>query len=206
MHSATSANEIPDETRLATNTEDAPRVPGEVGIWIFIFCDLSIFTALFGTWMYYRAKNVDEFLSSQATLNEAYATLNTLLLLISSWCVVMAIRSAKLQNLSQARHLLLGAAACGIGFSIVKVFEYGEKIAAGIHITTNDFYMLYFTATGMHFLHIIIGLGVLGVMWLRLCKTRTTEKDIHMLETGATYWHMVDLLWIILFPLIYLMG
>ncbi|RNL66798.1 cytochrome c oxidase subunit 3 family protein [Zhongshania marina] len=206
MYSETSATKQGEESRTLATPKRKTRVPGEVGIWVFLFGDLGIFTALFGTWMYYRARNVDEFLASQATLSETLATLNTILLLISSWCVVMALESARSQKALQARHFLLGASACGIGFSLVKIYEYWSKFDAGITILTNDFYMLYFMATGMHFLHVIIGLGVLSIMWLQLCKSRVSERDIAMLETGATYWHMVDLLWIILFPLIYLMG
>ena len=84
--------------KLGKLKEKPTSIPGEGGIWVFLFGDLSIFTALFGSWMYYRAYNVEEFLTSQATLSETLATLNTILLLMSSWCVVMAIESARSQK------------------------------------------------------------------------------------------------------------
>ena len=186
--------------------EGVSKVPGELGLWGFLFCDLSIFTTLFGVWMYYRSQDIVGFTQSQATLSETYATLNTILLLLSSWCVVMALKWTRSQDLDRAKAMIIAAMSCGVGFSVVKIIEYADKAKSGITIVTNEFYTLYFMATGMHFLHVIIGLGVLSLMYIKLSKTHINEADYDSMENGATYWHMVDLLWIILFPLIYLMG
>ena len=97
---------------------------------------------------------------------------------------------------------------------MVKIIEYSEKLSAGITITSNDFYMYYYIFTGLHFLHVLIGMGVLVFLWYRarlaaknsLARdTAVIEKDMVLVESGASYWHMVDLLWIVLFPLLYLM-
>lgn len=105
----------------------------------------------------------------------------------------------------QAALLFVLAACCGLGFSLVKVFEYSEKIAAGLVPVTNDFYMFYYILTGLHFVHVVIGMIVVLFMALRARRGVTRRADLSFLEGGASYWHMVDLLWVVLFPLIYLM-
>ena len=87
----------------------------------------------------------------------------------------------------------------------VKFFEYQEKIDAGIMLTTNDFYMYYYMFTGLHLMHVLIGMGVLAFMWNVTRTGDLGEKIINTLESGASFWHMVDILWIVLFALLYLM-
>ncbi len=180
-------------------------IPGEAGIWVFIFGDLLVFALLFGVFVFYRALDVETFTVAQATLNQHYGALNTLLLLASSWFVVMGVDAARRNRSAIASPLLVGAFLCGLGFGVIKFLEYGEKIGAGIGLTTNDFYMFYFMLTGLHFVHVVIGMAVLIAMWLRVRRPAPTGSDVSMLESGASYWHMVDLLWIVLFPLIYLL-
>jgi nitric oxide reductase NorE protein len=95
---------------------------------------------------------------------------------------------------------------CGVGFAIVKVLEYGEKIRAGITFNTNDFFMYYYVFTGIHFLHVLIGMGVLIGLGLYSRSGGFTAGKIRNLETGASFWHLVDLLWIVLFALLYLIN
>lgn len=180
-------------------------VPGEVGIWVFIMGDMMIFGILFCTFLFYRAEAVDLYIQSQTTLNQNYGAINTLLLLASSWFVVMGVESARRFRTQMATSLLSAALACGIGFGVVKFLEYGEKIQAGLTLTTNDFYMFYYMLTGIHFLHVIIGLVVLGFLISKVRKPLNKPGDMMVLESGASYWHMVDVLWIVLFPLIYLL-
>lgn len=87
----------------------------------------------------------------------------------------------------------------------MKFFEYGEKIRAGIGLTTNDFYMYYYMFTGIHLLHVVIGMAVLGFLWHVSRKGASDGENMVMLETGASFWHLVDVLWIVLFALLYLM-
>jgi nitric oxide reductase NorE protein len=84
-------------------------------------------------------------------------------------------------------------------------FEYSAKFGAGISMSTNTFYMFYISLTFFHFMHVILGMVILSVLWKQSRKGAYTSKDAHGLESGAAYWHMVDLLWIILFPLVYVM-
>ena len=191
-----------------------PHVPGEVGIWVFILGDMLIFGLFFIVFVYYRGLNVELYVQSQATLNQNYGAINTLFLLASSWFVAMAVDDMRGQTVKRAATFFVLAMLCGIGFGVVKVIEYSEKLSAGITITSNDFYMYYYIFTGLHFLHVLIGMGVLVFLWHRarlaaknsLARdTAVIEKEMVLVESGASYWHMVDLLWIVLFPLLYLM-
>jgi len=189
-------------------------VPGEVGIWVFILGDMAIFGLFFFVFVYYRGLNIDVYLQSQATLNQNYGALNTLFLLASSWFVAMAVEDMRSKVTRLAPRFFVLAMLCGLGFAVVKIIEYREKITAGITLTSSDFYMYYYIFTGLHFLHVLIGMGVLVFLWLKAKSAvqRKGElpiadkaKEMMLIESGASYWHMVDLLWIVLFPLLYLM-
>ena len=194
--------------------EIKPHVPGEVGIWVFILGDMVIFGLFFIVFVYNRGLNSDVYLQSQATLNQNYGAINTLFLLASSWFVAMAVDDMRSKVVRLAPLFFTLAMLCGLGFGVVKVVEYREKISAGITLTTNDFYMYYYIFTGLHFLHVLIGMGVLVFLWFKARaavrrnvakSTAVKENEMMLIESGASYWHMVDLLWIVLFPLLYLM-
>jgi len=102
------------------------------------------------------------------------------------------------------RNVALGM-LCGAGFLVVKVFEYAEKFGAGISLSTNTFYMFYISLTFFHFMHVILGMVILAVIWTQARRGAYRPGECNGLESGAAYWHMVDLLWIILFPLVYVM-
>ena len=171
---------------------------------MFILGDMLMFGLFFVVFMQARAADSALFLDAQAGLNLHLGAVNTLLLLTSSWFVVKALHAARAQGRHLSARWLIAAIMCGVGFASVKLFEYSEKIGAGITLTTNDFYMYYFIFTGIHFMHVLIGMGVLMFMWMRVRTTELVEGEITMLESGATFWHLVDLLWIVLFPLLYL--
>jgi len=188
-----------------TIRQNKNHIPGEVGIWVFIFGDMMAFGLFFLVFVYYRGLDVELFNQSQTALNQNYGAINTLLLLASSWFVVMAVEGARQQRGRQASLLFSLALLCGLGFSVVKVVEYSEKIVAGITITTNDFFMYYYIFTGLHFLHVLIGMGVLSFLIVKVRSKNFKADDMVMVESGASFWHLVDLLWIVLFPLLYLM-
>lgn len=183
----------------------ASHIPGEAGIWVFVFGDMMVFALFFCVFTYYRGLDPALFTESQAKLNLNYAAINTLFLLTSSWLVVMAVEAVRRGNENIVPKLIAGAFACGAGFAIIKFLEYGEKINAGITMLTNDFFMYYYIFTGIHFLHLIIGMVVLAFLWKKARNGNLTDKDVQTFESGGAYWHMVDLLWIVLLPLIYLM-
>lgn len=193
------------ELPLGVAAESSGRhLPGEPGVWIIVIGDLILFSLFFGVFLSYRADDVALYLKSQQALNQGCGAINTLLLLTSSWFVVRAIHFAKAGDAPEARALITRAMLCGSGFVGVKIFEYSEKIMAGISVSTNDFFMFYFVLTGIHFLHLLIGMGVLAFIRARTGRAHLTSGDIALLECGASFWHLVDVLWIVLFPLLYL--
>lgn len=179
-------------------------IPGELGVWMFVLGDMCIFALFFAVYLFYRSEDIHVFLSAQQTLNQNFGALNTILLLFSSWFVALAVIDVREQAGKLAPKLLFFAIAYGLGFVVVKFFEYREKLNAGIGITTNDFYMYYYIFTGIHFIHVVIGLGLLILMLNASKKAIATDTGLRMFESGGIYWHMVDLLWIVLFPLLYL--
>jgi nitric oxide reductase NorE protein len=179
------------------------RLPGDEGVWLFITADSFMFTLFFSSFIYERTKNAELFNVSQQALNPAIGALNTLFLLSSSWFVVLAVDAAKKGLERRVLNCLSMALACGAAFATAKLFEYRDKVAHGITMLTNDFYMFYFALTGLHFVHLVIGMVVLGVM-LDKARRGISGRYPYYLESGASYWHMVDYLWIMLFPLLYL--
>lgn len=180
-------------------------LPGETGVWVFIGGDLMIFGLFFLTFMVYRGRDPALFVESQRTLNQTCGLINTILLLTSSWFVALAVHGARSRWTKAVPRLFVFAFLCGVGFGAIKILEYSEKITAGMTITTNDFFMFYFMFTGIHFVHVLIGMGVLAYLFNVSRKIDLGPGDIPVLESGAAFWHLVDLLWIVLFALFYLM-
>jgi nitric oxide reductase NorE protein len=195
---------------VATGAAEAPQIkrrhlPGVEGIWVFVAADMTVFGILFACFMAGRHGNQALFGQSRQALNPDFGGVNTLLLLTSSWFVVMAVAAVRGSRLRAAQHWLGGAFLCGVAFMISKVIEYTQKLSSGITLLTNDFFMYYFTLTGIHLVHVVAGNVVLAVMWFRARARSFDPANPTALECGATYWHMVDLLWIMLFPLLYLL-
>lgn len=179
-------------------------MPGEEGIWVFIFGDMMVFSLFFITFLYYRGQNPDLFVTSQTHLNQAFGVLNTFFMLTSSWFVAMGVHAAR-KNLGKLTPICFGLAfLCGLGFAIVKFLEYSEKIRAGITLNTNDFFMYYYMFTGIHFMHVMIGMGVLATLGRYSWSGNFDAVKLRNIESGASFWHLVDLLWIVLFALLYL--
>lgn len=187
------------------DTKREKHLPGEEGVWVFILGDLAVFAVFFLTFVYYRGANAALFTSQQELLSRGLGLLNTVLLLTSSLFVAQAVRAARSGRREVS--LLIGAAiACGLGFVLVKVIEWGAKIGAGITLNTNEFFIFYYMFTGIHLAHVLIGLGVLCWMLLNYrAAQREGRSSLKSLEGGASFWHLVDLLWVVLFPLLYLM-
>ena len=195
------------EANASARDLSQPRLPGEPGVWILILGDMALFAIFFGVFSYYRSLDPAGYAVAQAQLNPSFGVLNTLLLLASSWFVAFGVHCAR-ETQEAARNAapcFALAGACGLGFAVVKFFEYGEKIAAGITLSTHDFFMYYYMFTGIHFFHVIVGMVVLLFLWRRARAGVRSSGELMFVESGASYWHMVDLLWIVLFSLLYLL-
>lgn len=181
------------------------RLPGVDGVWIFVGADIAFFGLLFVSFMLGRRDNLAVFEASRQTLDFNFGGINTLILLTSSWFVALAVNAARRDRSDLIARYLVGALLSGLAFGVSKIIEYTREIGAGYSPLSNDFFMYYFTLTGIHFMHVLAGCVVIGVMLMRARSGAYTSQNHVGLEVGATYWHMVDLLWIMIFPLLYLL-
>lgn len=179
--------------------------PGDLAIWIFILAELLVFAILFAAYAITRMHHVELFNEYQLQLDRRAALANTVVLITSSWFVVRAIEAIARDHKRSTYRWLLAAMVMGAIFLVIKSNEFAHHFSQGISLSTNLFYMFYLSLTFFHFMHVILGLVILGaVAW----KTRQGEYSAahHTgLETAGAYWHMVDLVWLILFPLVYVM-
>ncbi|BCP05462.1 cytochrome c oxidase subunit III [Mycobacterium paraintracellulare] len=192
--------------KASTAAEAARRVPGEPGVWIFLFGDMVVFGVFFATFMYQRSSAPKLFDDSRHTLSIGIGLTNTLVLLTSSLFVVTAIRAIRSSRCGAAQLLLAGALICGLAFVGLKAVEYTAKVSQGHVPTQNNFYLYYFILTGLHLFHVLIGVAVLILLFFQARRTELSATRMGLVEGGACFWHLVDLLWIVLFPLLYLVS
>lgn len=194
---------------MTTNTAtiDQPKLlPGDLAIWFFIFMELLVFGIAFIGYAVVRVQNEEMFNQFQLTLNTEIGAANTIILISSSYFVVRAIHAIRNDNdhLGCSRWLYAAVAGGGL-FLILKSFEYYDKFSAGISMDTNLFYMFYLSLTLFHFFHVILGMIILLAVAIKAQRGKYSASDHIGVESGACYWHMVDLVWIILFPLVYVL-
>ena len=171
-------------------------LPGDPMIWVLIFSELAAFGLFLGAFVVARALHPAVFAAGQATLDAHLAGLNTIVLVTSGWAAARATAAARACDRGRARGWLFGAMALGVLFIAVKLLEYAGEIASGNGLETSPFFTLYFLLTGFHLLHVGLGIVILAVVFRGARATGV--------ETGTAFWHMVDLLWIVMFPIIYL--
>ncbi len=190
----------------AVSTPAARRYPpGDLAIWIFILAELSVFAIFFVAYAFTRMNNPELFNLYQATLDRGAALINTLALITSSYFVVRAVAAIRVGAGGGCARWLGLAILMGLVFRGVKGFEYAHHFGQGITLSTNRFYMFYLSLTFFHFMHVILGLVILLAVALKARKGGYDAEEHTGVETGASYWHMVDLVWLILFPLVYVM-
>jgi nitric oxide reductase NorE protein len=182
------------------------RIPGESGTWVFLFGDMVVFGVFFVTFMVERAKAPEAFDVARRTLHIGVGVTNTLVLLTSSLCVVIAMGAMRSGMKSIAAKALYAAIGCGLVFIGLKVFEYVALASAGHGPGANNFYLYYFILTGLHLLHVCIGLAVLILLVTQARRDELSATRLALIEGGACFWHLVDLLWIFLFALLYLVS
>lgn len=190
----------------------------KMGMWLFLFTEILLFGGLFILYAVYRAMYAADFHHAAAELDTLFGTMNTLILLTSSMTVAVGITAIQRGNRRLAIALTWFTVACGGWFMVNKYFEWGAKFSHGIypnseHLLTFShgeilFFGLYFTMTGLHGLHVVVGMILLAVAAVRVrnkpVEPRVRPDDYALLENGGLYWHLVDLIWIFLFPLFYL--
>jgi len=203
QHDISPANESDQNSVSVTSSAGADAwggleaLPGHPLMWVLILSELVVFGAFLLTFSAARIGDAAEFANDQLHLDRVMGGINTLVLLTSGLFAVFVVRAIKKDAVLQCRVWLAGTAALGIVFLIVKLIEYGTKIDAGIGLETSTFFTLYYLITGFHALHVVMGLGVLGIVaiWPNLTN----------IETGTAFWHMIDMVWVLVFPVIYLL-
>lgn len=189
-----------------SGSADDETMPGDSGVWFFIFADMCAFALFFLIFSIGRMAQTELYEASRQQLDLIMGMANTLILLTSGAFMARATRHARASDWKGARSSLLLTLAVGSLFTVTKVLEWGTKAEHGIGLTTNEFFTYYFVFTGIHFMHFVVGIGVLLVLIGR-CRQDLPQADrLRWIEAGGAYWHMVDLLWIVLFAMIYLQS
>lgn len=188
-----------------TSTDVSPRLPGEEGLWVFVLGDLIVFSLFFATYLFYRDVALAEFSQAQSKLSLSIGTTNTIVLLTSSYVVVNGIRALRAGRTIAARRMLGLTALLGSIFIAGKLGEYLSIVKTGYPPHESQFFMFYFVFTGIHLIHVGLGLVALSVLAFLTRSDSRSEGTTTAAECGAVYWHMVDLLWIVLFTLFYLL-
>lgn len=189
-------------------------IGSKMGMWLFLFTELLLFGGMFLVYAVYRYQYPDQFHLAALELSTGVGTLNTIILLTSSLTVAVSITAIQKGNKLLSLILLSATILLALFFMVNKYFEWAAKFSHGIYPGSEEmlarqngeilFFGLYFVMTGLHALHVVIGLVILSFMMVFILKDIITSDNYVKLENGGLYWHLVDLIWIFLFPLFYL--
>jgi len=177
--------------------------PGGILLWIIIFLELITFGVALIAMVYYGNQEPEIFHESRLLLNVTYGTINTVLLLTSGFFMAVSVHELKNKHKQKSQKYLLMAMLFGVFFLMLKVIEYNTKLEAGLDISYNTFFTFYWLLTLFHVIHVIVGLVILATVYFGIKKEKSTTK-IEDVEASAAFWHMCDLIWLLLFPIIYL--
>lgn len=184
-----------EKAQSATGLE---ALPGDLMMWVLIISELAVFGAGLLAFMGVRLTDPAGFAEARDHLNAAAAGVNTIVLVTSGWLAALAVRAAEAGRVARVRGLLALASLLGVLFLWIKGQEYSAKAAEGITFETHPFFLFYYMLTGFHAVHVVAGVVILG-----LIAWKATARNV---EVGTAFWHMVDLVWVLLFPIIYLLG
>jgi cytochrome c oxidase subunit 3 len=187
-----------------------------LGMWVFLVTEIMFFGGMFMAYILYRSTYPDAWLAGSHELNEVLGGLNTVVLICSSLTMALAVRAAQIGARKMLLGNLVGTIIFGTTFLVVKYFEYAAKfehhLVPGAHFDpTRDpaqqlYFSLYFMMTGIHALHMVVGIGLMLVILHMAWKGRFSPQYFGPVEISGLYWHLVDIIWIFLFPLLYLIG
>jgi len=179
--------------------------PGGILIWIIILLEVLTFTAGIGVFLYQKGGDYEVFTSSQALLNKTYGMINTLVLITGGFMMATSLRLLKSGDNKKSLIWIRGASGMAVIFLLIKGYEYYEKITHGLTIDYDRFFSFYWLLTGFHFIHVLVALIILLFMANGIHKETYSKEDYLDVESGAAFWHMCDLIWLLLFPVLYLL-
>jgi nitric oxide reductase NorE protein len=195
-----------DKNPSSVHVEMLKNATGTDGFWTFLFIDMVVFQLIFFTFMTERARHIVQYTASQANLNELFGLANTLILITSSWMVVKAVNASKVQAPNLVSSYLGISLLLGFVFAVNKLIEYYLEFNAGFSPTTNSFFSFYFFITLVHFLHVIAGMIAMAHFRRHALRRAGDQGYQTGLENVGLFWHLVDVLWIFIFPMLYLVG
>ncbi len=191
------------EAMTATTPADRPeRVPGEADMWFFVLFESLVFTSYFCVYLYFRTQDERAFLEAQSALNLPLGIVDTIVLLTSSWAIARCVQNARAGRHQVALRLALVTIGLGVAFSALKLVEWVRLIHEGHTFTSSDFMQHFSFLTGMHAIHLLIGFVALGIVVYQLSDPRRRSHET--VETCSTYWHTVDLYWVLIFAMLYI--
>ncbi|HXG52391.1 MAG TPA: cytochrome c oxidase subunit 3 [candidate division Zixibacteria bacterium] len=190
------------KTDVMTPFVEAATPPGKTGLWWFLASEIPVFGGLIASYVVLRLGS-SGWAEAASHLNFSYALINTFLLLTSSMTIVMAHAAARDRSFGRASLFLGATVLLGAGFLGIKALEYSGEIAHGFTPAAGIFWSFYYAMTGLHALHVLVGIVANLTLWIDAVRGRLARHP-HRVEVAGLYWHFVDIVWIFLFPLIYL--
>ncbi len=188
----------------------------KLGMWLFLFTEILLFGGLFVLYAVYLHRYHAAFHEAHKELDVVMGTTNTIVLITSSWFVAVAVAALRRGEVARAKGLTLATIGFACVFLVIKYFEWGAKFHHGLYPGGHElalrepgqmvYFALYFAMTGLHGVHVVVGMCVLGLSWWLMHTGASHAGDFTFLENAGLYWHLVDLIWIYLFPLFYLIG
>jgi nitric oxide reductase NorE protein len=192
-------------TSADTFSSPTRRLPGDLAMWFFILAELTVFAILILAFAVAQMVYPEQFDESRAALDSSIGLALTLSLLTSGLFAALAVEQVRQARSARATLLLLAALGSSCVYVVLKFNEYGHLAGLGLGMEHNTFFTLYWILTGFHFLHVLLGMVILGWLAMR-CRRGAYGPDNHSgLESGVLYWHMVDMVWVLLFPLVYVL-
>jgi heme/copper-type cytochrome/quinol oxidase subunit 3 len=184
---------------IATTRSAAGMPTGRLAVWWLIASEIVIFGGLLASYVMFRLAH-DAFAEQAAHTNTWIGAFNTLVLLTSSLSAVLAHKAAEAGNGPRAARLMWATILGGFVFLAVKGFEWTSEIQAGFTISSNTFWSFYYTAAGIHASHVLAG----AIIMMFVARDAAQNRELHRIELAGIYWHFVDVIWIFLFPLLYI--
>jgi nitric oxide reductase NorE protein len=181
--------------------DDVARFPGDPDMWLFVVVESLVFTSYFCIYLYARTQHQEAFLQAQSALTMWLGVLDTIVLLTSSWAIARCVQRLHDGDYAAARTQAFAAGGLGVGFFGLKIAEWTHLIRHGHTFTSSGFMQHYFFLTSIHAVHLVIGFVALGLLLRQLSDPG--RRSHQAIETCATYWHTVDLYWVVIFALLY---
>ncbi len=193
------------ETPETTTGDDSLEPPGGMLVWLILIVEVVTFLATLVVFAWLRQQDVEAFNLSQSTLDRGLATLNTIVLITSGYFVALGVHSLRAgKRVKSSNHLMLSA-VLGLVFVLIKGVEYNQKLNLGYGLSYDTFYMFYWLLTAFHLAHVVIGVVLLFVVRAGIVCNQYNAHNMDTVEATGVFWHMCDLIWVFLFPVLYLL-